>query len=502
MAKIKRTDIWNGLKVDVVTDTDTGIVEVFQYNSTNVLAFADGPNWSIVNDGLFANLYNANKEVKLSANEVSQTFFNGGTRQFNKVRADVLNDNENYSSLIDANQSQITFQGFVKIPGIINPVSGLVNDDEGNASTAPIFAVPVIPNTSGVTGVSLYEGANQYIDPTINFDTSGLTGFDPGLTFLGDSLSSAETNQTISKIASNDNPRLVYPESNLSEYGYDYIEFSAYEYKVNNQSLFETGSFESLLASSSERANTGKPKGTVILPIQQPAADRTSVSWTENNLSVIDALFADAGSGVINAALKNNTIGDILAGGLGALGDTAKKAISTYINNRPEIEKQIKAYFIGQAIGNNNLIARATGQVLNSNMELLFSSIKLKSFGFNFTLVPRTDGEVKTIKTMIKLFKRNMSPGTSAQRLFLDTPNVFKIRYVYTNGDEEKDHPYLNRFTTCALTDFDVQYNSQGSGYMTYDDGAITDYNLRMTFSELKPIYQSDQELSDDTMGY
>ena len=81
-----------------------------------------------------------------------------------------------------------------------------------------------------------------------------------------------------------------------------------------------------------------------------------------------------------------------------------------------------------------------------------------------------------------------MAVRRSPNKLFLKTPNVFKLKYCYMNRD---NHPYLNKIKTCALSSFTVDYTPDGS-YSTYEDGSMTSYNVGMTFNELNPIYEDD----------
>ena len=96
-----------------------------------------------------------------------------------------------------------------------------------------------------------------------------------------------------------------------------------------------------------------------------------------------------------------------------------------------------------------------------------------------------------------------MAPEKDGTRAFLKAPKIFLLDYIY-NGDlgrseleadwlaNEKEHPFLNRFKPCALTNFSVNYTPAGS-YMTYrDGGSMTQYQLSFTFSEIEPIYQND----------
>jgi hypothetical protein len=91
-----------------------------------------------------------------------------------------------------------------------------------------------------------------------------------------------------------------------------------------------------------------------------------------------------------------------------------------------------------------------------------------------------------------------MAPRKSAQGLFLETPNVFQLKYIYANGDQ---HPFLNKIKLCALTGFSVDYTPDGS-YMTYQDGSMTSYSVNMQFNELNPIYADDYDEDTNDMGY
>jgi hypothetical protein len=165
---------------------------------------------------------------------------------------------------------------------------------------------------------------------------------------------------------------------------------------------------------------------------------------------------------------------------MGGAGEAAKDLLKT-----PGLGAYITAYFAGQAVG-ANIVGRSTGQVLNRNLELLFKGPKLRQFSFNFTFTPRTDTEAATVKEIIRFFKRSMAPQIAPQRLFLYTPDIFQLKYIHNNGE---DHPFMNRFKPCALTNFSANY-TPGNSYMTYKDGSMTQYQIAMTFSELEPIYQ------------
>ena len=78
---------------------------------------------------------------------------------------------------------------------------------------------------------------------------------------------------------------------------------------------------------------------------------------------------------------------------------------------------------------------------------------------------------------------------SGAGNFFLRTPNVFKLRY----RSGAKDHPFLNKFKQCFLTDVQTTYTGEGV-YTTYDDGTPVSIILDLSFKEIQPIYDIDYD--------
>jgi hypothetical protein len=152
-----------------------------------------------------------------------------------------------------------------------------------------------------------------------------------------------------------------------------------------------------------------------------------------------------------------------------------------------------KQYFASQALqslGSNitleQVLARTTGSVINPNMELLFNGPGLRQFKFTFRFTPRYKEEGVEVKKIIKAFKRNMAPKGSGEN-FLRTPNIFQINYM----EGSNEHPFLNKFKLCALTNMSVNYTGDGV-HATYVDGTPISMQMDLSFSELTPIYNED----------
>ena len=287
---------------------------------------------------------------------------------------------------------------------------------------------------------------------------------------------------------------LRYPRQSLEEYGYDYISITAYNYVASGLNM--TKSRKPNFKGKDPRF---KSKFEVIqLPMQPQLSEATSVNWGGDTMNMIQAEGAQIAANAIERA-GDGKIGEALGG---MVNDTGA-ALNNILADGGSKERVI-AYFAGQAVG-ANVIGRTTGQVINPNLELLFSGPNLRSFNFNFTLTPRDSEEARIVRKIIRAMKRNMTPQRSSQNLFLESPRIFELEYIF--GDTNREHPFMNKFKPCACTNFTVNYTPDGS-YMTYrGEPSMTAYQISMSFGEIEPIYSDEYggESGNDnepTMGF
>ena len=269
---------------------------------------------------------------------------------------------------------------------------------------------------------------------------------------------------------------LRYPRQSLDSYGYDYIEITAYDYVPSG---LETGKSLRQGFKGSNRRFTRRYE-TIQLPMQPQLSESTAVSWGGDTLNAVQAAGARAAQGAIEEAGLGN-----FRNAFNELGDGLNDLVG--LAKDPGTKAALSAYFAGQAVGANNLVARSTGQVINPNLELLFSGPNLRSFNFNFTLTPRDPEEAGIVRRMVRAMKRNMTPQRTTEALFLKSPRIFELEYIF--GDTNREHPFMNKFKPCACTSFTVNYTPDGS-YMTYrGEPSMTSYQISMSFGEIEPIY-------------
>jgi len=244
------------------------------------------------------------------------------------------------------------------------------------------------------------------------------------------------------------------------------------------------------LNSSNEKgvfAKLGDVVGTIQLPMQPNLSESNSIDWNQDEINQIQMTGAGLAANAITDVRNSKTGADLGTAAINLMGGAGKAA--QRLLNSDGLGPFLTAYFAGQAVG-ANVVGRATGQVLNKNLELLFKGPRLRQFKFNFTFTPRSDTEAIIVKNIIRFFKTSMAPQIAPQRLFLYTPDIFQLKYIHNSGG---DHPFLNHFKPCALTNFGADY-TPGNSYMTYKDGSMTQYKISMTFSELEPIYQHEHD--------
>lgn len=243
-----------------------------------------------------------------------------------------------------------------------------------------------------------------------------------------------------------------------------------------------------------ERGSFTNPLYQILLPMPQGISDTNMVSWGDDTLNPL------AASGV--QAAESAMTGDV-GGAISNLLSQFKN-LATSGNGQDAVTNFFAAMAVnnfGANVSAESLITRASGQVLNPNMELLFKGVQLRSFNFSFNMAPRDEKESGEIKNIIRTFKKSMAARTSTGAgagLFISSPNIFQLEYRSGN----KKHPFLNSFKPCALLNMGVDYTGSGA-YSTYEDATPVHMKLTLSFQELNPIYYSDYDDSTDIgVGY
>jgi hypothetical protein len=378
MAVKKRNKVWNGLNVVEEVDTETGVITIKSRPTRSnpdgsVLANsgADG-SWSLKNETEFRTLYNNAQRKKgsqpLTEEQFRRQFNQGGVPEFNRDRAEVLNNRSNYASEEEWNRATKSFID-AGTPLIQNRETGEANNSNGETTT-------------------ITEQEERAIIENISFNP---------IYFNEKPISEGQAN-------------LRYPLDKVPELGYDHVTFTAYNYQAG-----------SLISSTGEERVGGTPITKISLPILPNIEESNGVEWGKDKMNIIQAKAAE----IADETMRSKGMGEALGNLLSGSGDAVKEIMA-----QPGLKDAIIAHFAGQAVG-ANVLGRKSGAVLNPNLELLFTGPQLRTFNFNFRFRPRFKEENEEIRKIIKAFKRNMHPQRSAGEMFLLTPNIFRIKYYH-----------------------------------------------------------------------
>ena len=292
-----------------------------------------------------------------------------------------------------------------------------------------------------------------------------------------------------------------YPKKRLDNTS-DYLEIKVFDYVAGE---FDVSKIPPTSKTARQRLKSkqSSPKGYILLPIPQNVSDSISVSWGEDRINPIEAYIA--------GAAKVGTEGNLTIPNM----DQARAYFQGLTNISEKDKAALLSYFAGRAtntlagnVSPQSLISRTTGQVLNSNLELLFEGINLRQFQFTFDMAPRSRNEAEEVKQIIRTFKKEMSARSNGagsgsntnMGLFISAPSLFQL--TYKSGPSK--HPFLNTFKPCALTDVAVNYTASGT-YATYEDASPVHIQLGLTFKEIDPIYSEHYESDEEAkigVGY
>ena len=325
----------------------------------------------------------------------------------------------------------------------------------------------------------------------------------------------------LSNIASTPNPTdgqtLIYPIDMLIN-SQDTLHITRVEYQSPTQDIFKPGADVSKLIQQGITRNTVDKKtlrGLVILPIPNNPQDSNNVGWADDNMNalttaaisevkqnlsgytagaigaeVANTAFPQVGS-LIKNATKASLMGNLLYKGLQG-GEESKLALqgalTSMILNTYGIEVPVES-----------ILARESGVIPNSNLQLLFNSVTLRSFTFAYMMSPRSELEAKRVNLILRFFKQGMAAKkrtatAGGSSLLLGTPNVFKLEYKSGKNNIKG----MNKFKICAMTGFSVNY-APNNRWSSYEEGQPSSVIMTMGFKEIEPIYDSDyQETGSD----
>ena len=310
-------------------------------------------------------------------------------------------------------------------------------------------------------------------------------------------------------------PVLKYPaDAAYGAGGQDYIRFETFKYKPPNVGAFDketrrdaTPAITDFISGKgpTRSTNLGDYGNTIKLPIPNDLRVSNGVEWGGGKANAMElAAFQGA----------TNKIGSIDDGGFGRIFDGMDN-IGKFIDKITKLDNddlgsgtattaflaKMMLSAININVDTNQFVARSLGIAINPNLELLFSSPKLRNFTFRFDFAPNDEDDAKMSRHIMRVFRQGMQPTGYAGRqagqrigtanIFIGAPRVFRIGYF--NGTNRIRGLPIHKI--CALTQVSTNFTPENV-YQSYADSRAVSNPVRSTmelaFTELTPIFAED----------
>ena len=227
------------------------------------------------------------------------------------------------------------------------------------------------------------------------------------------------------------------------------------------------------------RKTTTRITDSIALYLPANVIDQTTARYEDMTTGLAGKVIGNVSNLVTSYSDKDyEKVGDAIAGGLKTFATEALRRIGA-----------VTAEGLLNSEGIIGSVNKLFGQADNPFVEVLFDSMNVRKFTYNFNFAPRNEAETMEVQQIIQLFRFHMAPelqGNNAR--YLTLPSTFDIHYMYkANNGEAYENDYFTRLSTCVLQDCNVNY-TPGDKVRTFADGAPTQITMSLTFSETEVL--------------
>ena len=239
-------------------------------------------------------------------------------------------------------------------------------------------------------------------------------------------------------------------------------------------SKYQNSKYGQMGGVSATYKTTTRITDSVALYLPPNIQDNTAAGYNDAATGIV-GLVAAGGGQFLEAMRRNDyqAAAKQLIGGVKAISEEALRiAGGAFVDTLSGTE------------GSADLANMVFGQATNPYMEVLFDSMALRTFTYNFTFAPRNADERDDVQDIIKLFRFHMAPELKgAQHRFLTLPSTFDIHYMYQHSkDYAAENNFYSKIATCVLEGVSVDYTP--NGVKSFQDGSPTQITMSLSFKE------------------
>lgn len=144
-------------------------------------------------------------------------------------------------------------------------------------------------------------------------------------------------------------------------------------------------------------------------------------------------------------------------------------------------------------VGTNasDMLQSLTRTASNPKKDVLFQEVQPRIFRFDYTFMPKNAIEAYNIANIIYMFKYFAHPEMLEgydQFLYI-YPAEFDIEYIFSAGGNENENIWLNRVSSCVLTNISINYAPNGN-FHSLANGEPVMTTMSLTFREIETLHR------------
>lgn len=226
---------------------------------------------------------------------------------------------------------------------------------------------------------------------------------------------------------------------------------------------------------------TASPTGkSIALPIPSNLEANHIADWENASMGAWNSFLNDNASDMAGGA--RNVINDYKSGKANLV-DSIRSNFNVKDLAGGAITAAATDAFTSNAIFKN--ISASVGIAKNPFLAVMFNQMNLRTFNFQYKLIPKSYEDSVTIAEIIKFFKMAQHPefGVDFMNNLMKYPNMFEIKLA----DPELEK-LMFKYGMCVLTDVSVNYHAEGQAVYFEKDGkrAPASIMLSLTFREIE----------------
>lgn len=240
--------------------------------------------------------------------------------------------------------------------------------------------------------------------------------------------------------------------------------------------------------------------GSIYMNMPAGITFTDKANWAGDSLGAVGKLVKDVVGGSGDAG---STVAGALTGSAGNIAGAAVGGIASLA-----AKMGLKGGLMGMAVGaaaGGSVIQKgaeaALGVSMNPYMEMMFSGIGFRDFQFDFTMRPRSVGEMESVEQIIRMFRTHTRPswvGGKLGKSFMEYPMEFSIEFLTTaeGSDSYALNTHVPKLKTCVCDSVTTNYSPQNM-WTAHRNGAPIAITLGLHFQETELVMAQDV-LDDD----